>query len=96
MKFLIDECLSPELTKLAQQQGYGASTHVAWLGRAALKDWNLKPLILEGDWTFVTKNSVDFRGPADKPGTKGPREPGSRDHLGCGWPGGSPLSPPGG
>src|SRR3546814_13045023 len=24
-----------------------------------------------GDWTFVTKNSVDFRGPRDKPGTKG-------------------------
>ncbi len=31
----------------------------------------LKPIILNDDWTFVTKNSVDFRGPEDKPGTKG-------------------------
>lgn len=27
-----------------------------------LKDWELKPNILEGDWTFVTRNSVDFHG----------------------------------
>ncbi len=71
MKFLVDECLSPELTKLAQARGFGESSHVVWLGRAGLKDWELKPLILEGDWTFVTKKSFDFRGPADKPGTKG-------------------------
>jgi Domain of unknown function (DUF5615) len=71
MKFLVDECLSPELTKLAQARGFGESSHVVWLGRGGLKDWELKPLILEGDWTFVTKNSFDFRGPADKPGTKG-------------------------
>ncbi len=71
MKFLIDECLSPELTKLAFQKGYGESSHVVWLGLAGRKDWALKPLILDGDWTFVTKNSVDFRGPAERPGTKG-------------------------
>ena len=71
MKFLVDECLSPELTKLARARGFGESSHVVWLGRAGLKDWELKPLILEGDWTFVTWNSVDFRGSADKPGTKG-------------------------
>jgi hypothetical protein len=71
MKFLVDECLSPELTKLAQDGGYGESSHVVWLGRAGLKDWELKPLILENDWTFVTKNSVDFRGPAEKPGARG-------------------------
>ena len=47
------------------------SSHVVWLGRAGLKDWELKPLILDGDWTFVTKNSVDFRGPAENPGSKG-------------------------
>jgi hypothetical protein len=28
-------------------------------------------LHLEGDWTLVTRNSVDFRGPADNPGTRG-------------------------
>jgi hypothetical protein len=70
MKFLIDECLSPELTKHAHTKGHGESSHVVWLGRAGLKDWELKPIILDGDWTFVTKNSVDFRGPAERPGTK--------------------------
>jgi len=71
MKFLVDECLSPELVKLAHARGYGESMHVVWLGRAGLKDWELKPLILDGDWTFVTRNSVDFRGPTDKPGVRG-------------------------
>jgi len=71
MKFLVDECLSPELTKLARARGYAESTHVVWIGRAGLKDWELKPLILEGDWTFVTKNSVDFRGPFERRGSKG-------------------------
>jgi Domain of unknown function (DUF5615) len=71
MKFLVDECLSPELTMLAQDSGYGESSHVVWLGRAGLQDWESKPLILDNDWTFVTKNSVDFRGPAEKPGTRG-------------------------
>ncbi len=42
-----------------------------WLGRGGHKDWQLKPLILDGDWTFVTKNSVDFRGPAAHPGDRG-------------------------
>lgn len=41
------------------------------LGLAGYKDWEFTPIILDGDWTFVTKNSVDFRGPRDKPGTKG-------------------------
>jgi Domain of unknown function (DUF5615) len=71
MKFLVDECLSPELTKLARAKGYAESAHVVWVGRAGLKDWELKSFILKDDWTFVTKNSVDFRGPAEKPGTKG-------------------------
>ena len=71
MKFLVDECLSPELTKLAHARGHGNSSHVVWLGRAGLKDWELRPFILQDDWTFVTKNSVDFRGPADNPGSKG-------------------------
>lgn len=71
MKFLVDECLSPDLTKLAHAKGHGKSSHVVWLGRSGLKDWELKPVILDGDWTFVTKNSVDFRGPAERPGAKG-------------------------
>ncbi|MCW0001540.1 DUF5615 family PIN-like protein [Pararhizobium sp. YC-54] len=71
MKFLIDECLSPELAKIALKKGYGETSHVVWMKLGGLKDWELKPIILAGDWTFVTKNSVDFRGPKDKPGTKG-------------------------
>lgn len=71
MKFLIDECLSPELAKMAMEKGFGETSHVVWLGLAGRKDWELKPIILDGDWTFVTKNSVDFRGPKDRPGTKG-------------------------
>jgi len=71
MKFLVDECLSPELTRQAHARGYGESSHVVWLGRSGWKDWELKPLILEGDWVFVTKNSIDFRGPSTAPGGKG-------------------------
>jgi hypothetical protein len=32
---------------------------------------NRSRLAGQGDWTFVTKNAVDFRGPADRPGAKG-------------------------
>ncbi len=71
MKFLVDECLSPELAKLAQERGYGESSHVIWRKLAGRKDWELKPFILEGDWTFVTRNSIDFRGPSSRPGSRG-------------------------
>jgi hypothetical protein len=71
VKFLVDECLSPELVRLAQEKGYGESTHVVWRKLAGKKDWELKPIILDGDWTFVTRNSVDFRGPSSNPGSRG-------------------------
>lgn len=71
MKFLIDERLSPNLAKLAIEQGNGETSHIVWMGLAGRKDWELKPIILDGDWIFVTKNSIDFRGPRDRPGTKG-------------------------
>jgi hypothetical protein len=71
MKLRIDECLSPELAKLAQSRGHGESSHVVWPGKGGWKDWSLKTVILEGDWTFVTKNSIDFRGPASEPGSRG-------------------------
>jgi hypothetical protein len=71
LKFLIDECLSPELAQLARDRGYHESFHVAWLSKAGWKDWELKDLILDEDWTFVTRNSVDFRGQAEQPGSKG-------------------------
>ena len=70
MRLLVDECLSPDLTNCAHNRGH-ESSHVVWLGHGGLKDWQLKRHILEGDWTFVTKNSVDFRGPASNPATRG-------------------------
>lgn len=71
MKLLIDECLSDELTRFARKRGHLEASHVAWIGKRGWKDWNLKSIILDNDWTFVTKNSADFRGPAHAPGSKG-------------------------
>ena len=65
MKLLVDECLSDELTKLAQQRGHAEASHIAWVGKRGWKDWELKAVIVDGDWTFVTKDSVAFRGPLD-------------------------------
>lgn len=71
MKFLVDECLSPRLALIARDRGFPESSHVVWEGRGGFQDWNLVPFIVENDWTFVTKNSYDFRGPAQAPGTGG-------------------------
>ena len=70
LKLLIDENLSPTLASIAHHRGYEC-THVSHLGLSGRKDWELKSIILEGDWTFLTANSVDFRGPAGAPGTAG-------------------------
>lgn len=61
LKILLDENLSPSLAGDAQQRGFICS-HVNHLGNTGSKDWELKQLILDEDWTFVTNNSVDFRG----------------------------------
>lgn len=71
MKLLIDECLSTELTKCAHRRGHGLASHVTWIGKQGWKDWELKKVILEGDWAFVTRNSIDFRGPEEAPGSRG-------------------------
>jgi hypothetical protein len=71
VKLLVDECLSDELTKLAQRRGHAEASHIAWVGKRGWKDWELKAVILDGDWTLVTKNSIDFRGPDDAPGSRG-------------------------
>lgn len=71
IKALIDECLSPELAMLARARGHPESSHVVWIGKRRWQDWNLMPIVVEGDWTFVTRNSIDFRGPAEAPGKKG-------------------------
>ena len=70
LRILIDENLSPSLTADAQQKGFLCS-HVNHLGKTGTTDWKLKRVILEGDWTFVTNNSTDFRGPANEPGSSG-------------------------
>jgi hypothetical protein len=71
MKFLVDECLSPKLAELAREWGHADASHVAWIGKLSWKDWELKKVILEGDWTFVTRNSDDFRGSRHDPGNRG-------------------------
>jgi Domain of unknown function (DUF5615) len=71
MKFLVDACLSEELAHQARAHGHLDSSHLRWIGKADWQDHNLLPVILEGDWVFVTRNSYDFRGPAAAPGSKG-------------------------
>jgi hypothetical protein len=44
---------------------------VVWIGKCGWKDWELKRLLLAEDWVFVTRNSDDFRGPRETPGSKG-------------------------
>jgi len=58
-RILIDECLSTALVAVAKARGHDA-THVVWLGKAGTQDWNLLPVILQGDFVFVTNNRRDF------------------------------------
>lgn len=43
LKRLIDECLSPDLVRLARDRGSGESSHIVWLKRAGWKDWSASP-----------------------------------------------------
>ena len=61
MKFLIDECLSIRLAVMAVDAGHTQSVHVNHRGLTGWKDHHLMKLILEEDWTLVTRNSDDFR-----------------------------------
>ncbi len=71
MKLFIDECLSDTLTQMAIERGHWASTSVRRRGLQGTPDWKLLPILVAEDLTLVTKNSIDFRGPADAPGSKG-------------------------
>lgn len=62
MRFLIDECLSPELVQLAIDAGHLESTCVRDRGLAGTQDWKLMEYVVAGDYTLVTHNAVDFRG----------------------------------
>ncbi|NBA95975.1 DUF5615 family PIN-like protein [Pseudomonas sp. R5(2019)] len=66
LQFLIDECLSPSLTKLAHAAGYNA-TSVRDRGWAGLKDQQLMKYVIAEDLTLVTNNARDFRGPTGGP-----------------------------
>ena len=60
MRFLIDECLSIDLVSVASQAGHEAQ-HVARVGKAGWKDWNVARHAAEGDFVLVTNNASDFR-----------------------------------
>ncbi len=60
MKFLIDECLSPELAVIARAHGFHESTHVTWLGMTSHKDWTIVRRAIEEGFTLVTNNTTDF------------------------------------
>lgn len=71
MNLFIDECLSDELTRMAIERGHWNSTSVKRRGLQGTPDWKLLPIVLAEDLTLVTKNAIDFRGPADDRGSKG-------------------------
>ena len=60
MRFLIDECLSTDLVTVAGQSGHEAR-HVAHVGRAGWKDWNVTRYARDNDLILVTNNAGDFR-----------------------------------
>jgi predicted nuclease of predicted toxin-antitoxin system len=60
VRFLIDECLTVELTREAERAGYEAH-HVAHLGKASWKDWAIRDYAVNGDFILVTNNASDFR-----------------------------------
>jgi predicted nuclease of predicted toxin-antitoxin system len=60
MRFLVDECLSIDLVTVAQKAGHDAY-HVAHVGKAGWKDWNVARHAREGDFVLVTNNASDFR-----------------------------------
>ena len=55
-----DECLTVDLVAVAGESGHEAQ-HVAHVGRAGWKDWNVVRYARDGDFVFVTNNASDFR-----------------------------------
>lgn len=60
MKFLVDECPSPELVAIARERGHGESTHVTWLGLRSRKDWSIVRRAVDDGYVLVTNNATDF------------------------------------
>ena len=61
MKFLVDECLSPELVAIARARGYGESIQVTWLGMRSRKDRSIVRRAITDGYVLVTNNTTDFR-----------------------------------
>lgn len=66
MKFLIDECLRPDLAKLARDNGYPESSHVRWPDLAGAKDHVVTRRAVDDGHVLVTYNTADFRGLYDR------------------------------
>jgi len=60
VRFLIDECLSPQLVVVAREAGHEAR-HVAHVGRAGWKDWNVVRYAGAENLVLVTNNAGDYR-----------------------------------
>jgi len=60
VKFLVDECLSPDLVAVARNRGFPQSTHVTWLGLTSRKDWTIVQRAIEDGYVLVTNNTTDF------------------------------------
>lgn len=60
MKFLIDECLSPELATDARRRGFFESMHVTWLGLRSKADWVIVQRAVADGYVLVTNNTTDF------------------------------------
>jgi predicted nuclease of predicted toxin-antitoxin system len=61
VRFLIDECLHTSLTGIANNAGHEAH-HVTRRGWSGFKDHQLREVILQEEFVFVTNNARDFRG----------------------------------
>ena len=60
MKFLVDECLSPELVAIARERGHWETTHVTWLGMRSRRDWSVVRRAIVDGFVLVTNNTTDF------------------------------------
>ncbi|MCY4500420.1 MAG: DUF5615 family PIN-like protein [Alphaproteobacteria bacterium] len=60
MKFLIDECLSPNLADIALDRGFPHSAHVNGIQLGSRPDSVLVRHAIDADYVLVTNNSADF------------------------------------
>lgn len=60
MKFLIDECLHPTLSVVAERRGHEA-THVCHRGMSGWRDDNVVRVAVDESFALVTNNARDFR-----------------------------------